>query len=151
MAIYFLIGLLPRTIEITLKSVVRFLVACLVSELLNDKDTRYPPSCFIISILMTSQNFCFQKLFNLCKKYRYTNPAIFNIAHLSYVLLRENKFYPACDVMDFLHIQDGGWLISFSFNISKVKHAIKNLKADFTVISIVLSDKPIKKYVAISL
>ena len=56
MAIYFLIGLLPRTIEITLKSVVRFLVACLVSELLNGKDNRYPPSCFIIrSILMTLQ------------------------------------------------------------------------------------------------
>ena len=56
MAIYFLIGLLPRTIEITLKSARRFLVACLVSELLNDKDNSYPPSCFIIrSILMTSQ------------------------------------------------------------------------------------------------
>ena len=56
-----------------------------------------------------------QKLFNLCKKYRHTNPAIFNIAHLSYVLLKENKFYPACDVMDLLNIQDGGRLISLSY------------------------------------
>ena len=56
MAIYFLIGLLPRTIEKLLKSTIRFLVGCLVSELLNDKDNSYPPSCFIIkSILMMSQ------------------------------------------------------------------------------------------------
>ena len=42
MAIYFLIGLLLRTIEITTESVVRFLVACFkVSEILNDKDTSY--------------------------------------------------------------------------------------------------------------
>ena len=89
----------------------------LVSELLNDKDTSYPPSCFIIrSILMTSQPgknvkkiavSClnayeiFRKLFNLCKKYIHTNPAIFNTAHLSFVLLKENKFYPACDVIVF--------------------------------------------------
>ena len=56
MAIYSLIGLLPKTIKMTVYSVVRCLVACLVSELLNDKDNSYPPSCFIIrSILMTSQ------------------------------------------------------------------------------------------------
>ena len=56
MAIYFLTGLLPRTIEITLKPVVRFVVACLINELLNDKEYSYPPSCFIIRfILMTSQ------------------------------------------------------------------------------------------------
>ena len=106
MAIYFLIGLLPRTIKITLKSVVRFLVACLVSELLNDKDNSHPPSCFTIrSILMTSQ--AGRNEITLC------------------------------------HI--------FVLNISKAKHAIKNLKADFRVSSIVLSDKPIKKYIAISL
>ena len=34
-----MIGSLPRIIEINLKSDVRFLVACLVSELLNDKTT----------------------------------------------------------------------------------------------------------------
>ena len=50
----FFIGLLPRTIEISPKSVVRILVACLVSELLSDKEYSYPPSCFIIrSIFMT--------------------------------------------------------------------------------------------------
>ena len=38
MAIYFFNGLLLRTIEITLESVVKFLVACLVSEILLDKD-----------------------------------------------------------------------------------------------------------------
>ena len=38
----------------------------------------------------------------------------------------------------------------FAFNISKGKHALKNLKADFGVILIVLSDKLIKKYIAIS-
>ena len=55
--------------------------------------------------------------------------------------------------MDFLNIQDGGWLfvISLSFNISKAKHAIKNLKTDFRVIAIVLSEKPVIKYIAISL
>ena len=53
---HFLIGLLLRTFEINLKFVVRFLVACLVSEILNDKDTSYPPTCFIIRfIFMTSQ------------------------------------------------------------------------------------------------
>ena len=115
------------------KSVVRFLVACLVSELLNDKDNSYPASCFIIRSIyyfndVTSREECiklavsclnaheiFQKLFNLWKKYRHTNRAIFNIAHLSYVLLKENKFYPACDVMDFSNIQDGGRLISLSY------------------------------------
>ena len=56
MAIYFFIGFLLRTIEINLKVVVKFLVACLVSEKLNDKDTNYLPSCFKIeSILMTLQ------------------------------------------------------------------------------------------------
>ena len=38
MAIYFLVGLLLRTIEITLQSVAKFLVACLLSEILQDKD-----------------------------------------------------------------------------------------------------------------
>ena len=37
----------------------------------------------------------------------------------------------------------------FAFNIAKAKHAIKHLKMDVRVISIVLSDKPIKKYIAI--
>ena len=56
MVISFLIGLLLRSIEISVKSVVRILVACLVSKLLNEKDTSHPPSCFIIrSILVTSQ------------------------------------------------------------------------------------------------
>ena len=38
MAIHVLTGLLLRTIEITLKSVVECLVGCLVSEILKDKD-----------------------------------------------------------------------------------------------------------------
>ena len=69
-------------------------------------------------------------------------------------LLKESKFFPACDVMDFLNIQDGGMfisVISLSFDISKAKHAIKSLKTDFRFISMVLGDKPIKKYIAISL
>ena len=113
MAIHFLIGVLPRTVEITLKSVVIFLVAGFVSELLNDKDTSYPPSCSITrSILMTSNreecrklavsclnpHEIFRKHFSLYKKLMHTNPAIFSIGHLSYMLLKENKFYPACDV-----------------------------------------------------
>ena len=36
--IYFLINLLLRTVKITLKSVFKFLVACLISEILKDKD-----------------------------------------------------------------------------------------------------------------
>ena len=43
------------------------------------------------------------------------------------------------------------FVIFLSFNISKARHAIKNLKTDFRVISIVLSHKPIKKYITISL
>ena len=40
MAIYFFIGLLIGTIQITIKSVVRFLVTSFKgSEILNDKDT----------------------------------------------------------------------------------------------------------------
>ena len=57
----------------------------------------------------------FRKLFNLCKKYIHRNPAVFNIAHLTYVLPKENEFYPGCDVMDFLNIQDWGRVISFSY------------------------------------
>ena len=38
MAIYFLIGLSLRTIEITLKSVFEFLIACFAFEILKDKD-----------------------------------------------------------------------------------------------------------------
>ena len=55
MAIYFLIDLLSRTIQITLKSVVRFLVACLVSGLLNDKDNSYLQSCLIYLNDVTSR------------------------------------------------------------------------------------------------
>ena len=38
MATYFLIGLSLRTIEITLKSVFKFLIACLAFEILKDED-----------------------------------------------------------------------------------------------------------------
>ena len=38
MALYFLIGLWLRTIEISLKSVFKFLIACLSLEILKDKD-----------------------------------------------------------------------------------------------------------------
>ena len=102
----------------------------LVSELLNDKDNTYPPFCFSIrSILMTSQGerkykravSClnpyeiFRKLFNLCKKYIHTNPAIFNIAHLSYVLRKEKQILPWLWRHWLLNIQDGGRLISLSY------------------------------------
>ena len=49
----FLIGLLLRTVEITLKSVVEFLVACLVSQILC-KEISCPPSR-IFKKSMTSQ------------------------------------------------------------------------------------------------
>ena len=51
---------------------------------------------------------------------------------------------PVWDVMDFLNIQDGGWLLSlsfYSFNISKTKHVIENLATDIIVTSMVLIDK----------
>ena len=51
---------------------------------------------------------------------------------------------PVCDVMDFLNIQDGGWLLSlsfYSFNVSKTKHVIENLATDIIVTSMVLIDK----------
>ena len=43
------------------------------------------------------------------------------------------------------------FVIFLSLNISKARHAIKNLNTDFEVISVVLGYKPIKKYIAISL
>ena len=52
----FLFGLSIRTFGVIAISVVNFFEACSVSEILKDKDTSRPPSCFIIrSILMTSQ------------------------------------------------------------------------------------------------
>ena len=57
MAIYFLIGLLIKSFEVFVTSIVNFLVTYLVSEILKDIDISHPPpSCFIImSILPTSQ------------------------------------------------------------------------------------------------
>ena len=46
----------------------------------------------------------------------HANAAIFNIAHLSYGLLKENKFYPGFDAMDFLNSRDGRRLISLKFH-----------------------------------
>ena len=66
-------------------------------------------------------------------KYIPTSPSIFYIAYLSYVLLKENKFYPSCDDMDFLNILDGGRLIYLSFNITETKHATKNFQQFLTI------------------
>ena len=33
--------------------------------------------------------------------------------------------------MDFLNIQDGGWLASLSFNILEAKHVIKKIKSGY--------------------
>ena len=41
------------------------------------------------------------------------------------------------------------FVITLSSNILKARHAIKNFKTDFRVISIVFGYKPIKKYIAI--
>ena len=65
--------------------------------------------------------------------------------------LKKTNFILVVASLVFVNIRDGGRLISLSFNISKARHAIKNLKTDFRVISIVLSHKPIKKYIPISL
>ena len=54
MAIYFLIGLSLRTIEITLKSVFKFLIACLAPEIFKDKEISRPSS-WIFKKSMTSQ------------------------------------------------------------------------------------------------
>ena len=59
-------------------------------------------------------------------------------------------FYsPARDVMDFLNIQDGGWLVSLSFNISETKHVIKTLTTAIIVIFKALIDNSKGKYIAI--
>ena len=51
--------------------------------------------------------------------------------------------------MDSLNLQDGRQLISLSYiNISESKHATKNLEMYFRAISIALSDRPVKKYIA---
>ena len=52
--------------------------------------------------------------------------------------------------MDFLNIQDGGWLVSLPFNISETKHVIKKLTTDVIVTSKVLVDKSKRKHIAIS-
>ena len=46
------------------------------------------------------------ELFNFCKMYLNKNPAVFDIVHLFYVRFKEKKFYPGCDVLNFLNIQD---------------------------------------------
>ena len=43
---------------------------------------------------------------------------------------KKKKYFPARDVMDYLNIQDGGWLVSLSFNISETKYVIKKLTTD---------------------
>ena len=55
----------------------------------------------------------------------------FNIEHtvLADCFLKK-KYSPARDVMDFLNIQDGEWLVSLSFNISETKHVIKMITTD---------------------
>ena len=47
MAVYFFNGLSMRLFDGIVISVVKFFVACLVSEALNDKWLSRPPSCFI--------------------------------------------------------------------------------------------------------
>ena len=54
MAIYFLFDLSIRTLEVTTISVDNFLITCLVSEILKDKDTNHTPS-WIFKKTMTSQ------------------------------------------------------------------------------------------------
>ena len=44
MAIFFLFDLSIRILGVTIISVVNVLITCLVSEILKDKDTSYPPS-----------------------------------------------------------------------------------------------------------
>ena len=68
------------------------------------------------------------------------------------ILTTNSKLYtflPGCDVIKINLIikQNGGWLTSLLFNISETKHATKISTTDFVVISIALSNKPIKKYI----
>ena len=63
----------------------------------------------------------------------------------------KKSILPGCDVINFLNIQDDEWLVSLSFNISKIKHVIKKLTTDITLTSKVLIDKLKQKYIAISL
>ena len=64
MAIYFFIGLLIKTFEVIVISVVNFLVTYLVSKILKTNDISHPSSCFIImSILLTSQP---GRLYKIC-------------------------------------------------------------------------------------
>ena len=50
----FLMGLSLRTIEITLKSAFKFLIACLAFEIFKDKEISHPPS-WMFKKSMTSQ------------------------------------------------------------------------------------------------
>ena len=50
----FFIGVLIRTFEISVISVINFLIRCLVSEIVKDKVPRHPPS-WIFKKSMTSQ------------------------------------------------------------------------------------------------
>ena len=55
----------------------------------------------------------------------------------AYRFLKKNNFPD-----EIFHVQDGGWLVSLSFNISETKHVIKNLITNLTFTSEVLIDKP---------
>ena len=53
MAIYFLFDLSIITLESTIISVVNILIACLVFEILKDKDTSYLPSLIFKKSMMS--------------------------------------------------------------------------------------------------
>ena len=48
--------------------------------------------------------------------YTYNSSWILTLNMFANCFLRR-EFYPGCDVMDFLNIQDGGWLVSLSFYV----------------------------------
>ena len=67
-------------------------------------------------LLLIQLTMKYSKNFSIClRSIIHTNPAISNIEHLSYSMcFLKIKFYPGCDVMDFLNIQDYERLLSLS-------------------------------------
>ena len=68
------------------------------------------------------------------------------------IKLMHSKLYKVFPVVTSLIInQDGGWQVTFVFEILKAKEATRNLTNNILISSKVVMDQPEKKYIAISL
>ena len=155
----FLLGLLLRTIEITLKSAAKCLVAAQFLKYQGTKIWQRDQPSVILDIrkihdFTTSVNFVFFKehVGKMCKVknswicmyLRFTKVEMFleNFMSIQITNRKFHAFLHDCDVIktDLIIKEDGEQLVSLSFNISETKHDAKNPTTDFRVILMVLSN-----------